>query len=613
MIDNKFTPRNYELKNMFMSLLDAENNEMNILYIGYDIDGIISYLNINYNKSNVFSIELPNDSQGLDLDILDFKVNNINKINFSCIKDFFDYIFIEEILDKSYSPREILTALYSSLKNNGVLISSSYNVSNINVINNLISGNFYYNSDNIPKNNINFFTLLDLNTLFADINFAIDNIYLLSDTINSSNQSLITKLNKFYSPQLIDEFLAKRYIIKAKKNITDFQAQNKIYENYIRFLLNKNSDLSEFESLKNKGYKLNENDPKLIAYYLPQFHLTKENNQWWGRGTTEWDNVTRAIPQYTGHYQPRLPKDLGFYNLEMKTTLERQIELAKYGGIYGFAIYYYNLSNDKKFLRKPLDILLDNEDLDFPFCLYWANEDWKKGYVSVDDGLLAKQFTSYEEYRYAIHDMSKYLNDKRYIKINEKKLIMIYKPLNIPNTIDVFNYWRKYCLENNLGEIYIMATKDDNINDLDSYYKNGFDGVNEFTPINEVYDYIVINDNINFIGEFNGVVFDYKEYVENKKYLKNSSNKIYKCVIPGWDNTPRKANKSFIFKDSSPMLYYNWLSDVINSTKNNSLLDDNIIFINAWNEWGEGAILEPCTHYGYAYLNKTIKSLEEET
>lgn len=400
----------------------------------------------------------------------------------------------------------------------------------------------------------------------------------------------------------------KELIFRADTQDYNFCSEKTIKDKYIDQILSIPNKSKEFVELPFAKYEREDNDAKVIAYYLPQFYPFKENDEWWGKGTTEWNNVCRAVPQYVGHDQPRLPGELGFYDLRLKENLERQVELAKDNGVYGFAYYYYWFDG-KRLLDKPLDMLIENKDIDMPFCLCWANENWTKRFDGTNQDVIMEQPNTVESYKDAIHDMINYLKDERYIKVNGKKLLIIYRPSFIPNFDEVLSYWRICCKNEGVGEIHIMAIKE-NTADLD-LIKLGFNSIGEFHP-GTIYKWCKdITSDMEYIREdFAGQILDYKDIVENKKYFKYELPELYRAVMPMWDNTARRNNKGMIFENASPELYKQWLKDVILESKNKKL-EENMVFINAWNEWGEGTYLEPDKKYGYAYLKATKEAVEE--
>lgn len=373
--------------------------------------------------------------------------------------------------------------------------------------------------------------------------------------------------------------------------------------------LPKYQDQDDYCELTQIPYHRLPGDCKIIAYYLTQFHPDPHNEEWWGKGVTEWNNVSRAVPQFQGHYQPRLPGELGFYDLRLAENMKRQIELAKMYGVYGFSFYYYWF-NGERLLEKPLEMFLSNPELDFPFSLCWANENWTKRFDGTDLDILMEQPKSVESYKNVISDIARFLQDPRYIEINGKKMLTIYRPSLMPEVKTVLNHWRSYCHEHGIGDLYLIAVKE-NMIDID-WLKEGYDAVSEFHPGTLYTNCLNITSNLKFLRkDFGGEVFSYPDIVYKQKYFRYDLPKLYRAVMPMWDNTARRDNKGMIFHGSTPALYKRWLKDVIQAGNARQDLEENIIFINAWNEWGEGAYLEPDKRYGYAYLEATKEAIEE--
>lgn len=377
------------------------------------------------------------------------------------------------------------------------------------------------------------------------------------------------------------------------------------------FQIPTSKDEKYYRSISTTPYDREAGDPKLIAYYLTQFHPIPENDFWWGKGVTEWNNVSHAVPQYIGHYQPRLPGELGFYDLRLKENIIRQVELAKMYGIYAFCFYYYWFDG-KRLLERPLNTFVNDKDIDFPFCLCWANESWTNGFFGSSNKIIMKQSETEESYKQFIHDIIPYLKNSKCITINGKKVLQIYKPQNIPKCEEIIQYWRKYCREQGVGELYLIAVWSPSLKE--NFIEKGFDALSEF-QIGPVLPYCKkINSKISFINNpFYGSVYSYESIVKEKLYRKSFAvRKLYRSVAPMWDNSPRKNNfGSVILDGSNPELYKSWLIDIIRGNYLRDDIDDNIIFINAWNEWGEGAYLEPDQKYGYAYLQATRDSIIE--
>lgn len=375
--------------------------------------------------------------------------------------------------------------------------------------------------------------------------------------------------------------------------------ENSLSSKYINDLFNnayKKSD--DFIEYNKNNFELSEDDIKLIAFYLPQYHPFKENDKWWGKGFTEWNNVTRALPMFTGHKQPQLPIELGFYDLRIAENIKNQVDLAKNYGIYGFCFYYYWFSGHK-LMEEPLEIFLEN--IDFPFCICWANENWTRRWDGKEDDILISQDYLEGDDLKLIEDLYPLLSDERYIKINNKPLLLIYKLTAIPNLKESVDRWRNYCREKGLGEIEIVGVGRTEVNENPEYY--GLDSFVDFPPNNPHPSKRVSVDYIH--PDYKPSVFDMENFLANE--LSPDNGNKFKAIFPSWDNTARRLEDGQVYL-SSPELYERWLKELINYTKEN--LDEQFIFINAWNEWAEGAHLEPDRYYGYAYLKSTFDAIK---
>ena len=361
-----------------------------------------------------------------------------------------------------------------------------------------------------------------------------------------------------------------------------------------------NNDFSEYQS-----------DIKAIALYLPQFHKIKENDEWWGKGFTEWVNVKKAKPLYKGHYQPRKPGDpkdyLEYYELTTVEVLKKQIKLAKSHGIYGFGIYYYWFSG-KILLDKPLNILLNNRDIDFLFLLIWANENWTKRWDGKEQDILIQQDYLESDPEKFIKDIKKYLIDQRYIKINDKPIIGVYEPRKIPNLIKTISIWREKSMEYGIGEIYIIVTL--NEGSVEEFHNlHLFNAAYQFPPRGAMIssNYLRLKSNFFKNNFFLYTAFLYNELNISDTILKDFH--FYKGTMLGFDNSPRKAREYVIFQNYSPEQFYLINKKIVEWTQKKYNKNNRFIFINAWNEWGEGTYLEPDNKYGYASINALSKAI----
>lgn len=344
----------------------------------------------------------------------------------------------------------------------------------------------------------------------------------------------------------------------------------------------------------------------LICFYLPQFHPIPQNDAWWGEGFTEWTNVRPAQPQFEGHYQPHVPDLLGYYDLRDTEVQRKQIELAKLYGIGGFCFYFYWFAGER-LLENPTLNYLDDASLDFPFCVCWANENWSRRWDGRDDEILIGQDHSPEDDLAFIAYIAKYLRDPRYIRIQDKPLLLVYRPSLLPDPAETAKRWRQWCRNHDIGEIYLAYTQSFEANDPSQY---GFDAAIEFPPNNSAPPSIV-DTVVPLNPDFGSKVYDWTIFPEQSRNYAKPAYKLFRSVTPAWDNTPRRKNRGTVFANSTPALYGEWLGNAIADTlKRFNRRDERLIFVNAWNEWAEGAHLEPDKRFGFAYLQATRNALE---
>jgi lipopolysaccharide biosynthesis protein len=352
-----------------------------------------------------------------------------------------------------------------------------------------------------------------------------------------------------------------------------------------------------------------------IAIYLPQFYPIEENNKVWGQGFTEWTNVSKAKPRFIGHYQPRLPADLGYYDLRLSEVREEQAKLARDYGINGFCYYHYWF-NGKRVLEKPLDAVINLNKPDFPFMLCWANENWTKRWDGLDEEIILKQDYSIADDLEHINHLLKYFKCDNYIRINGKPVFVVYKAHLFPNIKETLAIWRKEAAKHNI-ELYLCYMEHRSYLGVD-YISHGFDSAIEFMPyqMTSRYQDAVIR-RLNIITKFFfneekiPFIYDYGRYVKNRCKENFPDYPRFPCVTPMWDNSCRRVGKSFFaLKNSTPKLYKDWITCYLNKfrPKNN---EENLFFINAWNEWAEGNYLEPDMKWGRQYLEATKEAFDE--
>lgn len=378
------------------------------------------------------------------------------------------------------------------------------------------------------------------------------------------------------------------------------------YKNYV---LNNQFSKNDFIPITSKAYSGN-HPKKLIAYYLPQYYQIPQNDAWFGRGFTEWTNAAKAVPQFTGHWQPHLPFDVGFYNLETTHIMHRQVELAKMYGVHGFCFYYYWFSGGKRIMEKPVKNWLNDKSLDFPFMFFWANEDWTNTWGEPGD-IGTKTYSAKMkpgDVKKFVDDIIPFLKDERYITINGRPHIIIYqakKDSYLPTFIgEMQRQVEMYGIKKPYVSLVFPDDKPDEFNPSDY----GADAAVEFGVHMKVRpDYIqkpvststAINPNAKL------AVYDMQKFVLDKKFDYETDFPVHRGAMTTYDNTARKIQTGAYLFSVSPYVYKEWLSELIRTSRTD------YVFISAWNEWAEGMHLEPDQRYGYAYLQATKDALEE--
>jgi lipopolysaccharide biosynthesis protein len=359
--------------------------------------------------------------------------------------------------------------------------------------------------------------------------------------------------------------------------------------------------------------------------HLPQFHPIPENNEWWGQGFTEWTSVTKATPRFPGHYQPHLPKELGFYDLRLPEARAAQAALAREYGITGFCYYHYWFEG-KRLLERPVNDILSSGEPEFPFCLCWANENWTRRWDGHEQNILMEQRYSTEDDLNHIRWLAKAFADPRYIRIDGKPLLAVYRISKLPNPQQTVEVWRQECERLGIGEIFVC-----NIESFRSEHglapRQGLDGAIEFAP-----DYGALPKRApgNWLTQklatqpkwlelasrlglaepwfVQNKVYSYPELVANMLAKPAPSYLSFPCVTPSWDNSARRPTDATIYVGSTPEAYGQWLKTTVEKSRV-ARPHDPVVFINAWNEWAEGNHLEPCIKWGRAYLEATRAAL----
>lgn len=361
--------------------------------------------------------------------------------------------------------------------------------------------------------------------------------------------------------------------------------------------------------------------PKVIAFYLPQYHPTPDNDKWWGKGFTEWTNVGKAKPLFPGHYQPKVPADLGYYDLRLPEVREAQAELAREAGVYGFCYYHYWFGNGKQELELPFNEVLRLGKPDFPFMLCWANESWhrkfwnKDGKGSSKEMLIEQTYPEGDAERHFYHLLPAF-RDPRYIRIDGKPAFMIYKPLQYPDVAVFVTKWQELALQNGLPGIHFIGHMQDNLNQesVEKLLSLGFSALNTVglyearKRISTTYSFGKTRLLHNILG-----------YPVRENYLKiceasiseiDELPMVYPSILPNWDHTPRSGKNGWVLTNTSPAVFKS-VAKKICSLKNSDGTSQSFIFLKSWNEWGEGNYMEPDMKFHKGYITALHEVLTE--
>lgn len=357
---------------------------------------------------------------------------------------------------------------------------------------------------------------------------------------------------------------------------------------------------------------------KPIAFYLPQFHTFPENDTWWGKGFTEWTNVRKAKPLFKGHYQPHVPHpDVGYYDLSDVEVMRRQAAMAKKYGIYGFCFYYYHFANGKRLLEKPVNNWLASKDIDFPFCFCWANENWTRTWDGGEKDIIMPQDYGRDNMVAMFETMLEAFSDPRYIKVGPRgntPVLLVYRAEIVSEMSEVAREWRRLAKAAGFDGIYLISVQ--NFEAVPPATM-GMDAATDFPAgRRSVYPFFSFNKGgVAHLICKDGKPLNAQPYMNLVRWCERPDQVPYvqyKAVAPSWDNSPRRAERGLLFFGSSPSLFGRALSAAVKKTLADPRLRENgFLFLNAWNEWGEGAHLEPDERMGYEYLETLSWTLEQ--
>jgi lipopolysaccharide biosynthesis protein len=365
---------------------------------------------------------------------------------------------------------------------------------------------------------------------------------------------------------------------------------------------------------------------RFISFYLPQYHPIPENDAWWGKGFTDWVNVKRCKPRFASHYQPHVPSEFGYYDLRDPAIRLAQAKLARSHGIDAFCYYHYWF-NGKQLLNRPFDEVLNSKEPDFPFCLCWANETWTRIWDGTNRNVLIGQKYSLDDHKKHIEWFLKAFSDDRYVRINGKPLLLIYRTGNIPDLGEMISLWKNRCVSAGFPGIYLCAVRSNapQKNEME-LIDLGIDAIVDFQPNKQDFPKIdygwrgtfdsflnkatkatnLITSKVKLrIRYFSNKTISYKTLLQNVLNNRRSKGNNFPCVFPSWDNSARH-DAAIIIQNDVPEDFGTWLRQSAKQVEEYPA-DEQLVFINAWNEWAEGCHLEPDVRFGRAFLEKTLQ------
>lgn len=357
-------------------------------------------------------------------------------------------------------------------------------------------------------------------------------------------------------------------------------------------------------------------NPRIIAYYLPQYHPIKENDLWWGEGFTEWYNVGKARPLFPGHSQPKVPTALGYYDLRVEEVREKQAEMARIAGIEGFCYWHYWFEKDHLLLEKPIESVLKSGRPDFPFCFGWANHSWEKKTWTAGQSneiLIEQKYGGIADYKSHFEYILPYFKDRRYIKVDGNPLFLIYAPLDNVEISTFIDLWNKWAKENGFRGVHFVAQANPFDETYDKYFRKGFDAVTSNGTgkmgaiklyVNRSYKQALWYGlckvlNLPRLVDYKNVINDMLDERDTREY-------VYPQIVCGWDHTPRSGKKGVVFLNFTPKLFRKHVRSVCLEVSHKKP-EHQIVFLKSWNEWGEGNFMEP----DLEYENGKIEAMRE--
>lgn len=555
-----------------------------------------------------------------------------------------DGVILGDVLEHMYDPWRALNSLHPWLSENAELAVCIPNIRNLWLLNEIAEGRFGYEQDGLLDiTHIRFFTHREVQRLMDSTGYSITSGGLIIDEhLQAYYAANIGRkgpcrfdyhsISVKAAGEAIPELCAKQFVFRAVPKKTSVAYIGSQPAELLRSMISDHDASREkhpaeyLDRLPEREHNNGKSPCHLYAFYLPQYHPNAENSEWWGEGFTEWSNVARARPAFNGHYQPRHPGALGYYDLRVPEVMEQQVNLARQAGISGFAFYYYWFSG-KRMLEMPLQRFKQRYDeLKMPFFVTWCNENWRRTWVDENpdgDDVLMKHLHLPDDPERFIDDLADTLRHPGYVRIDGKALLLVYPLLgrdgadgNPAYVAQMVERWRQHARKLGIGELYIGALEwpfelksggflNTRMLNIDFFF--------EFPP-NHVWQYGPVSAHTSryqfYAGNSNVSIAHYEDLVLRSRALPTAPWPLVKTVIAGcWDNTARKGSKADVYHGATPSLYERWLADAMQyAIAHPAIAGHPMAFINAWNEWSEGAYLEPDKRFGYAYLAATQRA-----
>lgn len=357
--------------------------------------------------------------------------------------------------------------------------------------------------------------------------------------------------------------------------------------------------------------------PRVFALYLPQYHPFPENDEWWGKGFTEWTNVIRGRKLFPGHYQPHIPADLGFYDLRLPEVREQQVALARKAGIEAFCYYEYWFGEGRQLMQRPFEEVVKSGKPDFPFCICWANHSWYKklwdpNNPGKDKLLIEQKYGDEKEYEEHFMHLLPAFRDNRYVRVNGKVFYSIYDALHFPDVDRFIKTWRRLAKENGIDDFYFVAT-DYNSEHKQQLLSQGFDAINNVDYINVYHVAPKWKKVLMTIGRkylHIPMVYSYKKAIKYMLHPSCSEREVIPVIVPNWDHTPRSASRGTVFTDCDPLYFKEHALKAFEMIRSKPE-EEQIVVLKSWNEWGEGNYMEPDLRYGHGYIDALAEAIKE--